>query len=129
VKILLVDDDKKLLEEVAKILTRNGHSVDCADNAAGAVAMVKSSGYDFVLVDYRMPEHDGLWFLKNAALPRRTKALLVTSYVDRQAISQMFKSGISGYVVKPFDESELLRHLQFHSENRTPLWNTQSKEV
>lgn len=128
-KILLVDDDKKLLEEVAKILTRNGHSVDCADNAAGAVAMVKSSGYDFVLVDYRMPEHDGLWFLKNAALPRRTKALLVTSYVDRQAISQMFKSGISGYVVKPFDESELLRHLQFHSENRTPLWNTQSKEV
>ena len=117
-RILVVDDDRRLLEQIHAMLTRNGHSVDCADNAARAVVMVGSTPYDFVLIDYRMPEHDGFWFMKNVSLPRKTKTLLVTSYVDRNVIKQMFNAGISGYVVKPFDESELLRHLEFHSSNQ-----------
>ena len=120
-RILVVDDDVRLLEEVKGILVRNGHSVDCADNADKAVSMVKSDCYDFVLVDYRMPEHDGVWFMKNAALPRVTKVLLVTSYLDRGIIRQMFSAGICGYVTKPFDEGELLKHLEFHSVTRRTL--------
>lgn len=118
VKILVVDDDKRLLEEMGRILTRNGHSVDCADSADGALPMVASKLYDFIFVDYRMPEHDGMWFMKNAAIPRHTKTLLVTSYIERNVVKQMFGAGISGYVSKPFDENELLLHLKFHSENQ-----------
>lgn len=114
-KILVVDDDRMLLEEIGRILNRNGHSTDCVDNATDAVAMLGNSRYDFVLLDYRMPEHDGAWFLKNAPLSRPTRTLLMTSYVDRDVIKQMFDAGISGYVMKPFDEEELLRHLDFYS--------------
>ncbi|MFZ2410507.1 MAG: response regulator [Candidatus Methanoperedens sp.] len=128
-RILVVDDDRRLLEEINKILSRNGHSVDCIDNATRAVVMAGLSRYDFVLVDYRMPEHDGFWFMKNVSLPRDTKTLLVTSYVDRNVIKQMFNAGISGYVVKPFNESELLRHLEFHSNNHNNLHNINPKEV
>ena len=128
-KILVVDDDKILLEEVAKILSKNGHSVDCADNAVTAVEMTKSNSYDFVLVDYRMPEHDGIWFMKNVSLPRKTKALLVTSLIDRDVISQMFKCGIAGYIIKPFDEDELLRHLRFHTTGKQKAFKAKAGRI
>lgn len=116
-RLLLVDDDTSLLAEMSRILSRHGHSVDCVDNAEDAVAVVKTNRYDFVLVDYRMPKHDGIWFLQNARLPRHTTTLLVTSLTDGAVIRQMFGAGISGYVTKPFDENELLMHLEFHSKN------------
>lgn len=124
-RILVVDDDQRLLAEVGHILTQHGHSTDCVDSAEEAVAMVKSNPYDFVLLDYRMPNHDGFWFMKNAALPRHTKALLVTSYVEKDIVRQMSDAGISGYVMKPFDADELLRHLELHS--RKPRTSGQRK--
>jgi len=128
-RILAIDDDRRLLEEINKILSRNGHSVDCIDNAQDAVSILGSNKYDFVLVDYRMPEHDGFWFMKNAPLPRKTKTLLVTSYIDKDVVWQMFNAGISGYMVKPFNESELLWHLEFHSNNHKDLQNINPNEV
>lgn len=114
-RILVVDDDRRLLAEVEGILKRNGHSADCAGSADDAAALVATNRYDFALVDYRMPGHDGAWFLKNAALPPQTKVLLVTSYVDKDVVREMFSAGIAGYISKPFDENELLTHLRFHS--------------
>mgnify|MGYP001572264508 CR=1 FL=1 len=111
--ILVIDDDAKLLAEVDDILTRNGHAADCTDNAKDAIQMAKTHHYDFVLVDYRMPKHDGLWFMKNIALPRGTKAVLMSAFVDREVLRQMAEAGISGYVIKPFDEADLLRHINF----------------
>jgi DNA-binding response OmpR family regulator len=128
-KILVVDDDRRLLEEINKILSRNGHSADCIDNADRAVEMAGLNRYDFVLVDYRMPEHDGFWFMKNVSLPRNTKTLLVTSYIDKTVVKQMFNAGISGYVMKPFDEEELLRHIEFHSNNHINPHDINPKEV
>ena len=65
--LLVVDDDGRLLDEVASILSRNGHSVDCVDNAVQAQGMVNEGHYDFILVDYRMPEHDGIWFMNRSS--------------------------------------------------------------
>ena len=128
-KILVIDDDTRLLSEIGIILKRNGYTVDCIDNADDAISILESNSYDFVLVDYRMPEHDGLWFLQNASLPKHTKSLLVTSYADRDMIRQMFREGISGYVMKPFDEDQLLTHLKFHSIQHASLENDNQPEA
>ena len=117
-KILVVDDDKPLREEVRNILIRAGYEADCAASAVEGLALAKSTDYDFLLVDYRMPEHDGLWFMQHVTLPRKTTALLVTSHLDRSLIAKMFSAGASGYVIKPFDEEELLRHLEFHIQKK-----------
>jgi DNA-binding response OmpR family regulator len=118
VKILVIDDDRPLLEEVKKILVRAGHEADGVTRALDALPMAESGEYDFLLVDYRMPEHDGLWFMQTVNLPKQTKALLVTSQLDRLLIKRMFHAGVSGYVIKPFDEEELLRHLEFHFQRK-----------
>ena len=115
-RILILDDDWELLEITAKELARASHEVDCSDNARQAVQMVAQKNYDFVLVDYKMPDNDGIWFMKNAGLPRSTKTLLITAFVNRDIIKQMFALGASGYVIKPFDGEELLRHIDFYGK-------------
>ena len=116
--ILVLDDHDGFRDELVRILSRDGHTALGAASAGEAVPLVENGDYDFVLVDYHMPGHDGVWFLKNARRPRKTKALLVTAHVNRKIIDEMFKAGAVGYLIKPFDEGELLWNLKFHSERR-----------
>ena len=114
-KILVLDDEEGILVALKSMLELRGHDVDCAERAQDAVDLVRKNHYDFVFVDYKMPDNDGLWFMKNANLPRNTKALLVTAFVNRQVINRMFSLGASGYLIKPFDEEEVLRNIEFHT--------------
>lgn len=115
-RILVLDDDRDLLKALKMILERHDHEVDCVDNADDALACVAESEYDFALVDYRLPGKSGAWFLQQAALPSRTKALLITAYSHAVVIKEMFDLGVCGYLIKPFGEEDLLRHLEFHAE-------------
>ena len=117
--ILVLDDDKHLLDAIEKMLRHSDYEEECCNNAKLAVEMVKKKRYDFVLVDYRMPQNDGLWFMKHAKLPRKTKALLMTAYANRKVIDEMFKQGACGYVIKPFDKEEILRHLSFYGNTKS----------
>ena len=114
-KIIVLDDHKEFREQVVEILTRNGHEARAVEKAEEAIPLAESGEYDFVLVDFSMPEHDGIWFMKNAKRPKRTKAILTTAYVNRQVIDTMFRAGVRGYLIKPFTEADLIRHLEFHS--------------
>lgn len=112
-RILVLDDERAVLDTLKSILTQNDHDVDVVDNAEDALHMVGGGNYDLVLVDYKLPENDGIWFMQNVALPPQTRVLLVTAYVNRRVINRMFELGASGYLIKPFNETELLRHLSF----------------
>lgn len=114
-RILVLDDNEALRNTVAEILKEYDHEVDTTSDARAAVKMVETTEYDFVLVDYKMPINDGIWFMKNAKLHRRTRVLLMTAYVTNELISEMFKLGAVGYLIKPFDAKELMRHIDFHS--------------
>lgn len=119
-KVLLLDDDRDLLSALKDLMARYEHIVDCCDNAKEAVGKVTDGDYDFVLVDYKMPENDGIWFMRNVRLPRKTKALLMTAYVNRDVINKMFSLGACGYIIKPFDEEEILRHLSYYQLPSVP---------
>jgi len=114
-KILVLDDDWELLEVIAKELAMANHEVDCSNCARKAVEMVAQKAYDFVLVDYKMPEKDGVWFMKIAKFAGNTKTLLITAFVNRDVIKKMFSLGVCGYVIKPFTGEEIIRHLQFYA--------------
>lgn len=116
-KLLMVDDDRSLLSALHDLLVAHDHVVDCCDNAEDAIKMVPHGKYDFVLIDYRMPGNDGIWFMKNVKLPRHTKALLMTAYVNREVINKMFSLGACGYIIKPFDDEEILRHIEFYKHS------------
>ena len=115
--ILILDDDTELLDALSRILEHHGHDVDCADNAELAVDMVVQGNYDLLLVDYKMPGNDGVWFMQNVDLPKDSKVLLITAYVNRDIINKMFTLGAAGYLIKPFDEEELLRHVSYYCKD------------
>lgn len=111
-RILIVDDDSGMLNALQALLGASGHEVTCADSAEKGIAAVPSS-FDFVLLDYKMPKHDGGWFMQNAEIGRDTRVLLITAYVNKDVIKRMFSLGVSGYLIKPFDADDLLRHIDF----------------
>ncbi len=114
-KILVLDDHDGFRDEVVEILSRNGHQADGIARAPAAIPLVESGEYDLVFVDYNMPEHDGIWFMQSVKRPQRTKALLVTAHVNREMIRVMFRLGISGYIIKPFDEQAVMRQLDLYT--------------
>jgi DNA-binding response OmpR family regulator len=115
VKILLLDDEQNILRFMEKMLDRLGHVVDCTSDAGKAVEMIETGNYDFALIDYMMPVHDGVWFLKTARVPNNTKVLLMTGHVDRDIIKEMLRLGARGYLIKPLEKEELLIHFAFYS--------------
>jgi len=117
-KILLLDDEASLLKAISLVLVDLGHAVDCFTDSAEAAKTIETGEYDFAMVDYMMPVHDGLWFMKNARIPRKTKVLLMTAFVNRAVIDKMFKLGVRGYLIKPIDQEDLIQHLSFHSEEK-----------
>jgi DNA-binding response OmpR family regulator len=121
VKILLVDDEEALLAAIKRALVHQGHEVDATSDPAQGAKMGESGDYDFALVDFMMPLHNGIWFMKNAHLPKKTKVLLLTAHVNRDVINEMFKLGARGYLIKPIDPEDLAHHLAFHSRNQAPV--------
>ena len=114
--ILIMDDDVLLLKTLEAVLTDNGHDVKCANTAEEAVECVGNNSYECILVDYKLPGKDGIWFMENADIPPGTKVLLVTAYINRAVIKRMFQLGVAGYLIKPFDDKELLKQLEFHRQ-------------
>ena len=57
--ILLVDDEPSIANALARLLRRDGHTVDTAANGRLALAMLQERAYDLILSDLRMPELDG----------------------------------------------------------------------
>ena len=112
-KILILDDNESLVLALKGILQSNGHEVDGCVTATDAIARLGEATYNLILLDYKMPANDGIWFMTEANIPRTTKVLLMTAYVHRNIINTMFKLGACGYMMKPFDEAELLRNLNF----------------
>jgi len=115
-KILVLDDDISIIRMMSDML-QNEHIVEGAITAESALELLKQKEYDVIFIDYDMPEHDGLWFIKNAHLPRKTTALLFTGNLNKHLLFEMFKLGISGYITKPVSIEQVQRHLDFHAHS------------
>ena len=116
-RVLIVDDEEKVLLAMRRMLS-DCCAVDCAGSATEAMEKAKSGEYDFVLLDFNMPKQDGLWFMRNCRLPRKAKIILLTAYLNKQLVKEMFKLGLSSYLMKPVTREDVLRHFECLSNAR-----------
>ncbi|NTV29990.1 MAG: response regulator, partial [Candidatus Omnitrophica bacterium] len=63
-KILIIDDDKELCEELVEFLQAEGYAAECASDSIDGEKLVRSKKYDMVLLDYKMPVLTGVDLLK-----------------------------------------------------------------
>lgn len=103
-KILLVDDDKFLLNMYARKLDRSGFLIETADNAILAYDKIKN-GYlpDVLLADVVMPGMDGIELirkLKDANLLPKAKIVMLTNQSESPDIKVAQDLGVDGYIIK-----------------------------
>jgi DNA-binding response OmpR family regulator len=118
VRILVVDDDKAVAGCFRAALELEGFLADVAHTAIDAMQMAGGCEYDMIILDYCLPDVDGDVFLRETALGRGTKVLLVTGHLTREMVSEMFKLGICGYLAKPVGTEDLIHNVMFHLKNR-----------
>ena len=110
--ILVVDDEKAVLEEMEAWLGDNGYRVLTADNAKDGLEKIKQTSAHLLLLDINMPRQDGLEMLSELKRDVTTAAIpviMLTARVETNAILQAMEMKACDYVTKPFNEIELLR--------------------
>jgi DNA-binding NtrC family response regulator len=111
-RILVIDDDVTMLWSLSNTLRRWGSEVEMATGARAGIRMLANRPFDVILLDYRMPDHDAVWFLRNAVIPHETPVILMTGFADPRGIAELQKLGISDVLEKPFSQSELHDQLE-----------------
>ncbi len=112
---ILITDDSKSVHSFMKVLFSDGHhELVHAYNGKEALAKVsEDSDIDLVLLDWEMPELDGLATLQELRKSNFTKPIvMVTSRNDLDMITAALESGANEYVMKPFDKEILLEKLE-----------------
>lgn len=112
-RVLVVEDDRKIASFVANGLKQNGFAVDeCGDGESG-LEMARSVPYDVAVVDIMLPKLDGLTLVQTLRRERKHLPVLILS--ARTTVDDRVKglqAGGDDYLVKPFAFSELLARVQ-----------------
>jgi two-component system chemotaxis response regulator CheY len=103
-KIMLIDDSKTMRNIQRSVLSQLGHSeIEEACDGQDAMSKVAAVKPDLILVDWNMPNMDGLTFVKTFRQQNKTTPLImVTTEAEKSRVIEAIKAGVNNYVVKPF---------------------------
>lgn len=106
--ILAVDDDDRLRDLLKRYLTREGHDVTVAKDAASARKLMATMSFDLVILDVMMPGEDGLSLLKSVREKKSdTPVILLTARSLPAERIEGLRIGADDYLSKPFEPEEL----------------------
>ncbi len=110
ISVLIVDDNDMTRETLRVILRHDGYNVigEALDGDA-ALEMATRLKPDIILLDVVMPKVSGIEALKSIRMVMQDVfVLMVTASTDQEVVSEAVKSGISGYIIKPFNAKKVL---------------------
>lgn len=112
--ILVVEDDPAIRRLVSMVLQRQGFRTDAAADGLEAVAKLKTSSYDVIVLDLMMPNLDGFSFINMFAAedPQQLRKVIVTSAASPAVIRERMKGTPFSLLPKPFDITELVDHVR-----------------
>lgn len=112
-RILLVDDDKEIAEQVSRILACEQHTVETAANAADGAQLLNLSDFDVVVLDWHMPDRSGIDVLREYRSSGGTaRVLMLTGRAGASDKEAGLDAGADDYLTKPFDSRELCARIR-----------------
>lgn len=118
-KILLVEDDKKICEMVFDFLTSENYTVVTAPDGQTAIEAFKSSSFDLVLLDLMLPGSGGLEVLKYIRNVSVIPVIIVTAKDSDTDKMLGFNLGADDYITKPFSLAELVARIKANIRRAT----------
>jgi DNA-binding response OmpR family regulator len=110
VKIVVVDDEPTIVLMCRRVLESQGHTVHGFTSVQAALAQLQADTADLLVVDYKMPELNGLEFIERAwALRPKLRVVMITAHGTREVMGRATESGVQSIVLKPFTPSELAK--------------------
>jgi two-component system, OmpR family, phosphate regulon response regulator OmpR len=110
--ILVVDDDRRLRDLIARYLGEQGYNVVTATDAADARAKLKSLAFDLLVLDVMMPGESGLELTADLRNGSDVPILLLTARTEVEDRIAGFENGADDYLTKPFEPKELVLRIQ-----------------
>jgi DNA-binding response OmpR family regulator len=112
-RILIVEDEKSLAEEIAQFLRNERYNCDLAFNGRDASELLAVNLYDFVLLDIGLPDYNGLDLIKEAKkYNSEAYFIVITARGELDDKLKGFNSGADDYLAKPFSILELHSRIQ-----------------
>ena len=103
-RILVVDDDPTFRTVLQMLLEDYGHIGEAAANAQEALTRLAQTDYDAVLLDYMMPEANGLTVLQHIQERHpSTPVVMITGHATSELAAQVLAAGARACLFKPFD--------------------------
>lgn len=112
-RILIVEDDKEVLEYIANGLAEHGHSLDKAFDGKDGLFLATTEAYDVIVMDRMLPSLDGLTIIKTMrGAGNRVPVLILSALGEVDDRVKGLRAGGDDYLVKPFAFSELLARVE-----------------
>ncbi len=111
-RILVIEDEPRLLRNLGKALREEGYAVDTADAGDDGLYKAETYDYDAVILDVNLPRLDGWEVLARLRKQKQMPVLMLTARDGSKDRVRGLDTGADDYLVKPFDLSELLARLR-----------------
>lgn len=107
--ILIVEDEETQRSLLSGLLQKEGYTVEEAGNGANAIDLFRTKTIDLVLLDFKLPDMDGLAILKGVKeINPEVEIIMITAYGSIENAVNALKAGASEYLTKPIDLDDLL---------------------
>lgn len=120
-KILIVDDDRTTLLLMETLLTKNGYTVELADNGETALEMLRREKFDLIISDILMPVRDGYYLCRECKKDEKLKNIPLIfcsgTYTSEKDETLAVKFGAEAFISKPFNNNDLLNTIKQVMEN------------
>jgi DNA-binding response OmpR family regulator len=110
--VLIVDDERDILDPLASYLSKNGFRVSKARDAAAAREIIAAHAIDIALIDIMMPGEDGLSLTGFIRATQKTPVILLTAKAEETDRIVGLELGADDYVTKPFSPRELVARIK-----------------
>ncbi|MCC7377228.1 MAG: response regulator transcription factor [Verrucomicrobiales bacterium] len=111
-RILIVEDEPRLLHNLAKALREEGYAVDTATDGSEGLVKAIDCDYDAVVLDVMLPGLDGWQILERLRRKKKTPVLMLTARDATRDRVRGLDAGADDYLIKPFDLAELMARLR-----------------
>ncbi len=121
-KILIIEDSKTQEVLLKTVLEKAGYEVHCANDGHHAIEVARKELPALIITDIRMPAMNGYevsWEIKNDFTLKHIPVILLSELAETKDIITGLESLADSYVIKPFEEKELLTNINFLLENPT----------